>query len=140
MIRRPPSSTRTDTLLPYTTLFRSAWQSDVQRIINTFDPKFQALTQYVVNAGKAHIHGAEFELTALPWSGMEITGNLALLKGRYVDGSFVETQLVNGLPVLVDRSGERLPQLPKFTDRHGATQTVPTSIAEASLHLDHSPY
>src|SRR3546814_13623725 len=27
MIRRPPRSTRTDTLFPYTTLFRSAWQS-----------------------------------------------------------------------------------------------------------------
>src|SRR3546814_2120834 len=25
MIRRPPSSTRTDTLFPYTTLFRSVW-------------------------------------------------------------------------------------------------------------------
>src|SRR3546814_7108787 len=25
MIRRPPKSTRTDTLFPYTTLFRSAW-------------------------------------------------------------------------------------------------------------------
>src|SRR3546814_7455817 len=29
MIRRPPRSTRTDTLFPYTTLFRSAW-SDTQ--------------------------------------------------------------------------------------------------------------
>src|SRR3546814_1650179 len=27
MIRRPPRSTRTDTLFPYTTLFRSAWLS-----------------------------------------------------------------------------------------------------------------
>src|SRR3546814_14767664 len=27
MIRRPPRSTRTDTLFPYTTLFRSAWES-----------------------------------------------------------------------------------------------------------------
>src|SRR3546814_4770213 len=26
MIRRPPRSTRTDTLFPYTTLFRSCWQ------------------------------------------------------------------------------------------------------------------
>src|SRR3546814_11347650 len=26
MIRRPPRSTRTDTLFPYTTLFRSLWQ------------------------------------------------------------------------------------------------------------------
>src|SRR3546814_2772596 len=27
MIRRPPRSTRTDTLFPYTTLFRSGWQA-----------------------------------------------------------------------------------------------------------------
>src|SRR3546814_4485634 len=26
MIRRPPRSTRTDTLFPYTTLFRSSWE------------------------------------------------------------------------------------------------------------------
>src|SRR3546814_10524233 len=30
MIRRPPRSTRTDTLCPYTTLFRSALQHDVE--------------------------------------------------------------------------------------------------------------
>src|SRR3546814_9928158 len=28
MIRRPPRSTRTDTLFPYTTLFRSLWHGD----------------------------------------------------------------------------------------------------------------
>src|SRR3546814_9475424 len=28
MIRRPPRSTRTDTLFPYTTLFRSPWQQE----------------------------------------------------------------------------------------------------------------
>src|SRR3546814_2641602 len=31
MIRRPPRSTRTDTLFPYTTLFRSAVVDDQQR-------------------------------------------------------------------------------------------------------------
>src|SRR3546814_8227724 len=31
MIRRPPRSTRTDTLFPYTTLFRSPQQLQVQR-------------------------------------------------------------------------------------------------------------
>src|SRR3546814_12199438 len=46
MIRRPPRSTRTDTLFPYTTLFRSAlegekshltfWQFTVARIILNF--------------------------------------------------------------------------------------------------------
>src|SRR3546814_1248289 len=30
MIRRPPRSTRTDTLLPYTTLFRSLWRADLR--------------------------------------------------------------------------------------------------------------
>src|SRR3546814_2420814 len=29
MIRRPPRSTRTDTLFPYTTLFRSAYQASI---------------------------------------------------------------------------------------------------------------
>src|SRR3546814_16081477 len=29
MIRRPPVSTRTDTLFPYTTLFRSPWRAHI---------------------------------------------------------------------------------------------------------------
>src|SRR3546814_2193842 len=33
MIRRPPRSTRTDTLLPYTTLFRSIPEQGVKRIL-----------------------------------------------------------------------------------------------------------
>src|SRR3546814_1511322 len=37
MIRRPPRSTRTDTLFPYTTLFRSSFQHDV-RLCNVLEP------------------------------------------------------------------------------------------------------
>src|SRR3546814_12204593 len=33
MIRRPPRSTRTDTLFPYTTLFRSKYGSDISQAI-----------------------------------------------------------------------------------------------------------
>src|SRR3546814_16089098 len=33
MIRRPPRSTRTDTLVPYTTLFRSRRARDVARLL-----------------------------------------------------------------------------------------------------------
>src|SRR3546814_9368499 len=33
MIRRPPRSTRTDTLFPYTTLFRSVWHDFVSHCI-----------------------------------------------------------------------------------------------------------
>src|SRR3546814_16501925 len=32
MIRRPPRSTRTDTLFPYTTLFRSLWSHSAERL------------------------------------------------------------------------------------------------------------
>src|SRR3546814_20773625 len=36
MIRRPPRSTRTDTLFPYTTLFRSASSAEVQKNFGAF--------------------------------------------------------------------------------------------------------
>src|SRR3546814_19266885 len=43
IIRRPPSSTRTDTLFPYTTLFRSTgfegWLQDFFAFVRT-DPRF----------------------------------------------------------------------------------------------------
>src|SRR3546814_1277938 len=39
MIRRPPRSTRTDTLFPYTTLFRSCWKSGIQAIQGTGNPR-----------------------------------------------------------------------------------------------------
>src|SRR3546814_14024070 len=35
MIRRPPRSTRTDTLFPYTTLFRSAWAARCQGFVSS---------------------------------------------------------------------------------------------------------
>src|SRR3546814_10839234 len=44
MIRRPPRSTRTDTLFPYTTLFRSAAECDCRR----HGPP-------AATAGKAHV-------------------------------------------------------------------------------------
>src|SRR3546814_17194858 len=49
MIRRPPRSTRTDTLFPYTTLFRSAWVQPVSGVgingsLSLLDPTFQNFT------------------------------------------------------------------------------------------------
>src|SRR3546814_20995728 len=38
MIRRPPRSTRTDTLFPYTTLFRSTHHQVAQHVINDDRP------------------------------------------------------------------------------------------------------
>src|SRR3546814_2556578 len=52
MIRRPPISTRTDTLFPYTTLFRS---SSILRSLLAHDRKNHSRTQIRV-LGK-HLHG-----------------------------------------------------------------------------------
>src|SRR3546814_3963122 len=60
MIRRPPRSTRTDTLFPYTTLFRSgriALQGMAKRIIGCQEvPAFITLADHVVGraAGQRH--------------------------------------------------------------------------------------
>src|SRR3546814_2760815 len=43
MIRRPPRSTRTDTLFPYTTLFRSGFEQDIARRAERLDPLGEAV-------------------------------------------------------------------------------------------------
>src|SRR3546814_11360403 len=52
MIRRPPRSTRTDTLFPYTTLFRSATTMTVTRIGLSTNIMFSLLER----AGRLHRH------------------------------------------------------------------------------------
>src|SRR3546814_1637469 len=49
MIRRPPRSTRTDTLFPDTTLFRSAWQL----IVRADDPAPQTPAGRAMHVGPA---------------------------------------------------------------------------------------
>src|SRR3546814_5566378 len=46
MVRRPPRSTRTDTLFPYTTLFRSHGQVPVVHLIQGFAPECRAHARY----------------------------------------------------------------------------------------------
>src|SRR3546814_4736361 len=44
MIRRPPRSTRTDTLFPYTTLFRSRFQTEISCLGRTLRTEFNQST------------------------------------------------------------------------------------------------
>jgi iron complex outermembrane receptor protein len=113
------------------------WQNDVQRIVNTvFD---NTLTQYVANSGKTTTYGAELEITALPWKGMELTASGAYLHAAYVAGTFHEEQaLADGTLVTVDRSGEPVPQAPKYTFSFAATQSVNIPIGTLSFHADYS--
>lgn len=114
-----------------------SWQSQVQRNVSTVIGTTS--TQYVQNSGKVQIDGFEFELTALPWTGMELTASTGLLWGHYESGTFKETQQdANGNPVVVDRSGEKLPAFPQRSASVGATQTVPMDLGDLSLHLDYA--
>jgi len=113
----------------------NAWQRDVQRNLNIVVTP-TSVTQYVVNAGNAQVRGAEFEFAAKPWHGMELSGSIGLLHGRYDKGSFLDTQIVNGAPVVVDRSGEPLPQLAKFNATVAATQTFEMPWGAIEAHGD----
>src|SRR3546814_12051178 len=50
MILRPPRSTRTDTLVPYTTLFRSAADQDPGRRVMHIRPILSALSRHRASA------------------------------------------------------------------------------------------
>ncbi|WP_010124959.1 TonB-dependent receptor, partial [Sphingomonas sp. KC8] len=128
-----------------------SWQSGVQRnaaaLVNVGG--VTTTTQFLLNAGKQDVYGAEFEVSAVPWEGMLVNANLSLLNGEYVDGSFTEVRDLPGagLPgctavptnpalsrCIVDRSGETVPQLPKVQLNFGLTQKVPVSFGEFTLH------
>src|SRR3546814_5515343 len=55
MIRRPPRSTRTDTLFPYTTLFRAPIWTTVHNGATRIDPHTGAATP-PINAHLLHLH------------------------------------------------------------------------------------
>ena len=138
-----------------TALFHS-WKSGIQTGIQSFVPGI-GVTQFIANKGDARIWGAEFELTAAPWEGMEIISSLALSDGKYKRGTYLDTQRVTGfsgaLPAgcvqapgqpattidcTVDVGQNGLLQLPKTQFNIGATQTILTGSGALALHLDYA--
>src|SRR3546814_942054 len=57
MVRRPPRSTRTDTLFPYTTLFRSGGMAAVALIAGPFFVTPSAILLFFVTTGAALLLG-----------------------------------------------------------------------------------
>src|SRR3546814_17659640 len=63
MIRRPPRSTRTDTLFPYTTLFRSK----TARVVREMLPKAHFATIYAKPAGRPLVDTFVTEVSQDTW-------------------------------------------------------------------------
>src|SRR3546814_17961670 len=85
MIRRPPRSTRTDTLLPYTTLFRSVARR------NLFRDELGDIEQRVHDGLAVEVH-RDLEVLLLAQRRVERTGRLHALRHGEAD-----------LPPLVDQ-------------------------------------
>ena len=92
-------------------------------------------TQFTQNAGDVKSSGAEFEMTAIPWDGMEVNAGAAYLDASYKKGSFLE-QVAPG--VFTDRSGEVVPMSPKWSFNVGATQKLNASYGVWSGHVDYT--
>src|SRR3546814_9446488 len=71
MIRRPPRSTRTDTLFPYTTLFRSAHQSGPcnDDLADRLYAKYRAGPRRSRHLGRERYSTSRDELFLLRWQG-----------------------------------------------------------------------
>src|SRR3546814_995600 len=74
MIRRPPRSTRTDTLFPYTTLFRSLEDGNNETLYIQGLQGVQTKLSFpylknLADSGMGNINKAELVLTVIPGSG-----------------------------------------------------------------------
>src|SRR3546814_7487365 len=107
MIRRPPRSTRTDTLFPYTTLFRASVGNDLSRLLNVTDKLAQ-------QRGDAFIASELFVLAALDDKGD--AGRA--LKAAGADKARLETAIDNmrgGEKVQDENAEEARQALEKYT-------------------------
>src|SRR3546814_1235338 len=85
MIRRPPRSTRTDTLFPYTTLFRS-WLHEIK-----FDGyRLQAHVRPHARSGKAKL----FTRSGLDWTAKFGKAVVAALAALPVEDAILDGELV----------------------------------------------
>src|SRR3546814_12546880 len=69
MIRRPPRSTRTDTLFPYTTLFRSAVRRGIEEIVAAVGDHIEQMLDVDIAgvlAPQIHVHRGGVEIVAPP--------------------------------------------------------------------------
>jgi iron complex outermembrane receptor protein len=110
--------------------------TDIQffQALSAPDPETGATTE-VGNAASAEVMGLELELAVAPLSGLQIGLNAALLDATYKN-SFAPNTEQPGNPI-VDLSGNRLPQAPKFAGSLTASYSWPLgSLGTMSVQGD----
>lgn len=130
------------------------WKKDSQTVVSAFVPG-AGVSTFTQNQGENRVWGAEFEATAVPWEGMEITFSASLQDGKYT--KFQETQRIasatpltgcvaapataGGVPQFdctVDLTSQPITQLPKTQLNIGLTQRIPAGNGEFSIHADYA--
>src|SRR3546814_11369654 len=104
MIRRPPRSTRTDTLFPYTTLFRSFHRAEAEwrdRRVRRETLETPSLRDLLVRVDAAGLHIAIWDIT----TDLEIPAFYVLLFDRQADASHLG--IGSGRPLCPERSYRR---------------------------------
>src|SRR3546814_6753944 len=100
MIRRPPRSTRTDTLFPYTTLFRSGGFATPHRLYNIGNNHPEQLTELIHAIEKAC--GRKAEINLLPMQDGDVYQTAADIEDMSRDLGFAPTTPISvGIPAFV---------------------------------------
>src|SRR3546814_9173529 len=98
MIRRPPGSTRTDTLFPYTTLFRSGCGSEGDGRCHDGQESVDRMTRYLGDVfGHAEEENAEHDADARIREASEHENALSVLSERRVRRSEEHTSELQSL-------------------------------------------
>ncbi len=108
------------------------WREDAQNIVNGIVNG--GLTQFTQNSGNIKSYGAELEVKASPWEGMQLSGAVSRLWSEYESGTFLDL----GVGGTFDRSDETVAQTPEWTFNLGATQTFETEFGNAAVHFDYA--
>lgn len=91
----------------------------------------EGTTNRINNAADSGITGGELEFNARPAKGLQIDGNVSLLKAKYKN--FVSGDPLFLRPGLIDLSGNTLLRAPKFSGRLGIQQTFDIGAGDLML-------
>ncbi|MFC6438457.1 TonB-dependent receptor [Novosphingobium resinovorum] len=105
--------------------------ADKQEEVITVIPSAPFTGTAVENASNARFRGAELELTALPLTGLTLTGSVGYLDAKYLD---FNASLRSGTPV-VDNSGLILRRAPKWTLSGAIDYEVPAGPGDLGFNF-----